>query len=339
VEPSLATGILLTLLAGLMSGNCMLPVKFTKSWKWENVWLVFSVVSLVILPWALAIALVNRLSETYRALSVHQLAIPVLLGAGWGIAQILFGISVSRLGLGVACAIIVGLGAVLGTLVPLFVEQSTTGKEHVIGYILIGVTVMVAGIFLTAWGGQIRERATPGTAQAAQHQGYRAAITLAVLCGFMAPMLNYSFAFGQDIAQAAIRLGNPAVHAAYAVWPIGLAGGFLPNLTYSLYLLSKNRTWFSFRSFTPDLFWSSLMGVLWMGAFALYGMSTTYLGSLGTSIGWGLFQIFMIMTATLSGVCTGEWKQAPRTATLLLGLGLTCLTGATVLLALANHYR
>jgi len=76
VEPSLATGILLTLLAGLMSGNCMLPVKFTKSWKWENVWLVFSVVSLVILPWALAIALVNRLSETYRALSVHQLAIP-----------------------------------------------------------------------------------------------------------------------------------------------------------------------------------------------------------------------------------------------------------------------
>jgi L-rhamnose-H+ transport protein len=338
VEPSLATGILLTLLAGLMSGNCMLPVKFTKSWKWENVWLIFSVVSLVILPWALAIALVNRLSETYRALSVHQLAIPVLLGAGWGIAQILFGISVKRLGLGVAYAIIVGLGAVLGTLVPLFVEQSTTAKEHAIGYILLGVTVMIAGIFLTAWGGQIRERTTLGTAQTALHQDYPAAITLAVLCGFMAPMLNYSFASGQSIAQAAVRLGNPAVHAAYAIWPIGLAGGFLPNIAYSLYLLSKNRTWFSFRSFTPDLFWSSLMGVLWMGAFALYGMSATYLGSLGTSIGWGLFQIFMIMTATLSGVCTGEWKRAPRLATLLLGLGLTCLTGATVLLALANHY-
>jgi L-rhamnose-H+ transport protein len=76
------------------------------------------------------------------------------------------------------------------------------------------------------------------------------------------------------------------------------------------------------------------MGVLWMGAFALYGMSATYLGSLGTSIGWGL--IFMIMTATLSGVCTGEWKHAPRLATLLLGLGLTGLTSATVLLALGN---
>jgi hypothetical protein len=79
------------------------------------------------------------------------------------------------------------------------------------------------------------------------------------------------------------------------------------------------------------------MGGLWMGAFALYGMSATYLGLFGTSIGWGLFQIFMIMTATLSGVLTGEWTRAPRRATLLLILGLGALTGATALLAMGNQ--
>jgi L-rhamnose-H+ transport protein len=73
-----------------------------------------------------------------------------------------------------------------------------------------------------------------------------------------------------------------------------------------------------------------------MGAFALYGMAANYLGSFGTSIGWGLLQIFMIMTATLSGVLTGEWKQAPASAKRLLGLGLSCLIGATVLLTLGN---
>src|SRR6266849_10331103 len=139
------------MIAGLMSGNCMLPMKFMRSWKWENVWLIFSVVSLVILPWTLAITLVGNLFATYRALSIQQLGIPVLLGAGWGIAQILFGVSVKRLGLGVAYAIIVGLGAVLGTLVPLFVGQHAAAKEHSLGYILVGVVVMVAGIFLTAW--------------------------------------------------------------------------------------------------------------------------------------------------------------------------------------------
>lgn len=114
-------------------------------------------------------------------------------------------------------------------------------------------------------------------------------------------MLNYSFAFGQDIAIAAVRLGNSEVRATYAVWPIGLAGGLLPNVGYSIYLLRQNRTAALFQLKCPDVFLTVLMAILWMGAFALYGMSATYLGRFGTSIGWGLFQIIMIMTATLSG--------------------------------------
>jgi L-rhamnose-proton symport protein (RhaT) len=99
---SVLPGVSLVLIAGLMAGCCMLPLKFVRSWKWENVWLVFSILSLVVIPWSLALTFVGRLFDTYRALSAHQLAVPMLLGAGWGIAQILFGISVKRLGLGLA---------------------------------------------------------------------------------------------------------------------------------------------------------------------------------------------------------------------------------------------
>ena len=105
-------------------------------------------------------------------------------------------------------------------------------------------------------------------------------------------MLNYSFAFGQDIALMAVRLGNSPLHAAYAVWPIALAGGFLPNFAFSIYLLRRNRSWSVFRVLrTDDALLPILMGFLWMGSFALYGMSAIYLGPYGTSIGWGLFQI------------------------------------------------
>jgi len=328
-------GVFLVMVAGLMSGTCMLPSKFVRAWKWENVWLVFSMVSLVIIPWILAFVFVDHLVETYRALTFQQLAIPILLGAGWGIAQILFGVSVKRLGLGIAYAIIVGLGAVLGTLVPLFVQQRALAKEHALTLILSGVVVMSVGIFLTAWSGQIKERAA-AINESPSHRSYLAAICLAVLCGLMAPMLNYSFAFGQDIAKAAVVLGNQPVHAAYAVWPIALAGGLIPNAAYSLWLLVKNRTWTLFRSTPPDLLRSSLMGVLWMGAFALYGMSATYLGVLGTSVGWGLLQIFMIMTATMAGVLTGEWTHAGRSARVLLGSGIAGLTVAIVLLAVSS---
>ena len=108
---SVPEGVLLVMIAGLMSGTGMLPSKFARVWKWENIWLVFSLVSLIVIPWILAVVLVNRLLETYTALSLQQLALPMVLGAGWGIAQILFGVSVRRLGLGIAYAIIVGLGA------------------------------------------------------------------------------------------------------------------------------------------------------------------------------------------------------------------------------------
>jgi L-rhamnose-H+ transport protein len=325
------------LLAGLMAGDCMLPLKFNRKWHWENTWLVFSLVSLVVLPWTLALVVVNHLLQTYNSLTASQLATPILFGAGWGIAQVLFGISIQRLGLALAYAIVVGLGTLLGTLVPLFVQHRAQAGRTLLIQVLAGIVIMLVGIALSAWAGQIRECSEKAVAITPSVERYGAALLVAVLCGILAPMLNYSFAFGQDIAVAAVRLGNPEVRAAYAVWPIGLAGGLLPNVGYSIYLLRRNRTGALFQSISPDGFWAISMGILWMGAFALYGMSATFFGNFGTSIGWGLFQIFMIMTATLSGVFTGEWKCAPRFARALLVMSIICLGGATALLALANR--
>ena len=75
-------GLALTLIAGVMYGNCMLPIKFVRTWKWENVWAIFSIVSLTLLPWSLALALVKDLEEVYRTLKFAQIAVPLALGAG-----------------------------------------------------------------------------------------------------------------------------------------------------------------------------------------------------------------------------------------------------------------
>jgi glucose uptake protein GlcU len=337
VSQSFWVGIALILVAGVMAGDFTLPLKFNRKWQWENTWLIFSLVSLVVLPWTLALLLVHHLFQAYNSLNASQFVIPILFGAGWGVAQVLFGISIQRLGLALAYAIVVGLGTLLGTLVPLFVQHRAQVDRALLIPILAGIVIMLVGIAFSAWAGQVREHRQEQGGGTSHLGHYKAAVVVAVLCGFLAPMLNYSFAFGQDIAVAAVRLGNPEVRAAYAVWPIGLAGGLLPNIGYSIYLLRRNRTGALFQFKCPDMFWAILMAILWMGAFALYGMSATYLGRFGTSIGWGLFQIFMIMAATLSGVFTGEWKLAPRSARTLLALSIICLSGATTLLAYANR--
>ena len=116
-------GIFLTFMAGLFAGNCMLPAKFVRHWQWENTWLVFNLVSLVVLPWLFAVLFIGNVCAIYADLASPQLAVPFVFGTGWGIAQILFGLSIARLGLALGYAIIIGFSAVLGTLVPLLFKN------------------------------------------------------------------------------------------------------------------------------------------------------------------------------------------------------------------------
>ena len=327
-------GLLMIMVAGVLAGNCMLPMKFAKRWHWENTWLVFSLISLVVLPWALAWLLAGDVLAVYRGLSLAQWLLPFALGAGWGIAQVLFGLSIARLGLALGCAIIIGLGSLFGTLVPLFFKNREVLGTPKGMLILAGLAVMVAGIVVSARAGRQREQ---GQDQQAGSR-YALALVMAVVCGLMAPMVNYSFAFGQDIADRAIQMGVPPTRAGYAIWPVGLLGGLIPNLLYSVFLLCKNRTWGAFQGpWMAEAGLAALMGLFWMGAMAIYGVASVYLGVLGTSVGWGLFQIFNIMAANTSGVLTGEWRKAPPGALRTLYAGLALLATATVILAASNR--
>jgi L-rhamnose-H+ transport protein len=319
-------GLALTLAAGLLAGNCMLPMKFARRWPWESVWLVFSIVSLLILPWTLAFLTIGNPFVVYSELPARAFLTPGLFGAGWGVAQILFGLSVARLGMALGYAIVVGLGALLGTLIPLIVQHRDIAFSTRADQIWVGVVVMIAGIAVAAWAGRKREGAQA-------HGRYGSAILIAILCGVLAPMLNYAFAFGGSIANEAVRLGRSSERAGYAVWPIALLGGLVPNVFYTLFLLARNGSWKSLRADWRSEAWCGVaMGGLWMGAFAIYGVGSVYLGALGTSAGWALFQIFMIMTATASGMLTAEWKGSPIAAKFGLAAGLVLLSAATVLI-------
>ena len=329
-------GLAMVLGAGLLSGNCMLPMKFVRRWAWENVWLVFTLISLVLIPWALGFMLVRDLAGVYASLPPDAYTVPVLFGAGWGIAQVLFGISIARLGLALGYAIIIGLGALGGTLVPLFIQNREVVGTSKGMAVLAGVAVMLVGIAISAVAGRDRERLQK-SGSAAASGSYAVALSLAVLCGVMAPMINYSFAFGNHIAERAVQLGTSATDAGYAVWPLTLTGGLVPNLLYSLYLLRRNKTWSRFSAGRSDVWLAVLMGVLWMGAVSIYGVASVYLGTLGTSAGWALFQIFMIMTANVSGMITGEWRGVPRRTVSVFWGGQALLAVATVLIALGNR--
>jgi L-rhamnose-H+ transport protein len=121
------------------------------------------------------------------------------------------------------------------------------------------------------------------------------------------------------------------------VWPIALAGGAIPNLAYAVYLASTNGTWSEFSLPDRDFLLAALMGILWMGSVAIYGSSTTFLGPLGASIGWSIFQVCIILTANISGWISGEWRNVSRRSRTVLWTGLLLLVCATLAIAFGGH--
>ena len=60
-----ALGFLLVILAGVLNGSFALPMKRTSKWAWENTWLVYSIVGMVVVNWAIALHTVPELATVY----------------------------------------------------------------------------------------------------------------------------------------------------------------------------------------------------------------------------------------------------------------------------------
>src|SRR6201996_584270 len=149
-------GIVLALLGGICVGNCMLPLKRIRTWPWECTWLVFSLVSLALVPCLIALCVVPGWPYIYASLGPAVWLPSLLFGFGWGIAQVLFGISVMRLGMSLAFTIIVGLGTVFGTLIPLIMLHREILFSSNSRLLLAGSALMVIGVVLSGIAGSLR---------------------------------------------------------------------------------------------------------------------------------------------------------------------------------------
>jgi L-rhamnose-H+ transport protein len=79
------------------------------------------------------------------------------------------------------------------------------------------------------------------------------------------------------------------------------------------------------------------MAFFWFGSTLLYGIAAGMLGSLGAILGWPLFMSLIVITASVWGVATGEWKGAGRRPLQLMFGGVAMLVLAIFVLATASR--
>jgi len=326
-------GFLLLTIAGLTNASFTLPMKFTRKWVWENVWLVWTFSALLMLPPVVTICTVPELVAVYRASGAGQILTVMAFGAGWGISQVFFGIAADAIGIALTFSLVLGTSAAVGALIPLLrlhPERIHTPAGHAL---LIGIATVLLGVAICAIAGRLREKRSAG-----QPQGRKASagLILAILCGCAAALMNLGIAFGAPMIDIAVRYGANRSNASNAVWLPLLLAGAIPNLLYCLYLLNKNSSGRNFKLPLPGhWFLGLIMGILWFGSVLLYGASVSRLGPLGASVGWPLFMSLIVIAASLLGLVTGEWKNCGRWPFTIQLTGVTAVTFAIFLLARA----
>ena len=334
---SASFGVLLLILAGAMNGSFTLPMKFTRQWAWENTWLAWTIFALFIFPPLLTCSTVPAIGAVYSQSGLAPVLVAAGCGAGWGISQVFFGLAVEAVGIALAFSVILGLAAAVGSLIPLFKLHPEKILTPAGEAVLLGVFLVLVGVGVCAAAGRKREAAL-GAGPAGKPSLLKG-LVFCLISGLGSALVNFGLAFGGPVIAAAQHAGADPLWAPNAVWlPLMVAGG-VPNVIYCFYLINKNRTGARFGVSGTAFYWllAALMAFFWFASTVLYGVATVKLGELGVELAWPLFMSLIVITASVWGVVTGEWKNSGSKPLTIMYCGVAVLILAIFVLSAAGR--
>jgi L-rhamnose-H+ transport protein len=340
---SLALGLLLVIVGGVMEGAYSIPLKYARKWEWENMWGTGSLAALLLVPWPLAWLTVPNLMGALSDASATSILAAILFGAGWGVGGVFFGLGIAALGISLGMSLIMGLVAIGGSIFPLLMKYPDQVLKPAGLILMAGIAVMVLGLAACARAGQLKENASRSAdtenSTARRKVSFKLGLFFCVASGLTSALVNFGLIFGDDIAKAAIRQGATPSNATNAIWALVFTSNYLINIAYTLYLARRNRTLAKFSQPGVGSYWvgALYLGILWAGGIVVYGLGATQMGKFGAFLGYPVMLIAAILTGNALGAVTGEWKGIPSRPKVVMTSGVGLLMLAIVILAYSSR--
>lgn len=353
MTPNPLAGVLLHWLGGLASASFYVPFRKVRHWSWEVFWLVGGFFSWILAPWLFASVQTNDLMGVLSATPSNVWFWCFFFGVLWGLGGLTFGLTMRYLGLSLGMAIIMGLTATLGTLMPpLFSGELLSTLIWTLNgqIILLGLVVCLVGMAVIGRAGRARERELPVEAQRASILEYdlRKGVFFAIFSGLTSACFAYGLAAGEPVRQLTLAAGTPALWQGLPVLCIVLLGGTATNFIWCGILIYKNgtgREFFGGAGPAPDgvakppllrnYLLCALAGIAWYFQFFFYTMGESQMGAYGFS-SWTLHMASIIIFSSLWGFVLKEWRGASRRTLILVFIGLVLLVSSTVIIGLGN---
>ena len=362
-----ALGVIIFTLGGLAGAVFYLPFKKVKNWAWESYWLVYAVVGLVIVPWVLALSTSPNVLAVLAHSPLPVLGYCFLCGAMWGLGGLTWGLMIRYLGVGLGLAIGCGLTSAAGTLIPPILRGQDLYGNLAADAALVAVGISILGIILVGMAGMSKEKELPEAEKkkAVAEYNFKKGILVAVFSGLMSAAMSFGLQGGPEL-QIKAQYGSTseifekgdkkldhdpdtklwvapsapaAEHLTTKTWRgmpvlvVVLAGGFLVNFLWCLFLNAKNKTLPDYvRSKSPlfsNVIFAGLAGAIWCSQFICFKTGEPAMGD-RAYIGWAVLMASAILFSTLLGILLGEWKGTSGRTRVLLALGLLLLLGSSV---------
>jgi len=337
-----ALGLLLVVLAGLGTGTIAWPMKMMKRFRFEHYWFVAMLAGLVLIPWIVVLSSVSRPFAAYGQVPWPTLVKSNLFGIGWGIANVLYGVSVVRIGAALTGAILTGLGIAVGVTLPMLYKASglfrdAPGLGSPAGLaVMAGLVVMLAGVVIVSMAGFGRERAMAGSpaAPARSSRGFLGSLVMCAAAGVLSAGSSFSFIYSQGpIVEAMKARGAGDLAANMAVWAAALSGGALVNVLYPAWIMTRDRSWALLKSGGRDLVLAAALGAQFILSVNLLGRGMVLLGALGASIGFGIQQAMQLLGNQAVGFLSGEWHGVRGTPLRQMIASLAVILAAVAIMA------
>jgi L-rhamnose-H+ transport protein len=257
VTPNPVLGVFFHWLGGLASASFYVPYRGVRRWSWETYWLVGGLFSWIIAPWILAVGLTRDLFQVLSETPGSTIFWVILFGLLWGVGGLTFGLTMRYLGLSLGMAVVLGLCAAFGTLMPpifsgvFFSQVLGTLSGRVI---LAGVFVCLLGIAAAGVAGIYKERQMSDEQKKAVIKEFdlRKGLAVATLSGVMSACFAYGLAAGRPIKALTLMHGTPTLWQGLPVLVMVLIGGFTTNFIWCLALNVRNKTGFQYFTSSPE---------------------------------------------------------------------------------------
>jgi L-rhamnose-H+ transport protein len=332
-------GAILCALGGLGVGTFLLPLKFSKGWKWENSWIVGACFMYGILPIVILLLVSSDPWAIYREAGGKAVLILFLCGLIQGTGALVFTYGTTILGLSLGYALMIGCISVFSLLIPLFGKHLDRVFEIDGMTVLAGLAVLLLGIGFSGKAGVLRDRdLTKNQSRAKVNLGLMLAVVL--WSGIANSFYYFIHEFGDRVRDAAISHNVPAAFAGLFNNLPFFIGMLVINMAIVLPKMIRDdslRNYWAAPKLGFEYLLAMFIGLLWfLGQGIAYPVGFIRLGHLGVSVGAALFMGTMIVISNIVGVRTGEWKGVSIITRQMLYRGMLLLVLAMAIISVGN---